>query len=99
MTYKIKDIISTLMNIENYPFDLDTDLKYMDTLTERYPQLDLDDVIKDYATYKLDHPLKPSDNPRSQINTACKKSVEWGKNLKKQNGSQSIYKDLSNYEP
>lgn len=73
-----------LQSVANYPFDREKDLKQYHLLTERYPELDILDVAKDWAAYKLDKPLNKESNPRSQLNTACKKSLEWGKNLKKQ---------------
>lgn len=78
--------LEVLQTIPNYPYDRNKDLAMYYRLKERYPQLDLIEAIKDWATYKLDKPLKEGDNPRSQINTACKKYIEWGRNLKKEDG-------------
>lgn len=76
------EILKTLSTVENYPLDREKDLDMIKRLEKRYPQLDLVESIKDWATYKLDKPLKKKDNPRSQINTSCKNYVKWGKNLK-----------------
>lgn len=76
-----------LEGIENYPLDRQKDLDMYNRLKERYPTLNLIESLKDWATYKLDKPLKAKDNPRSQINTSFKKYVEWGKNLKGGNTS------------
>jgi len=84
MTQTQQDYIGTLKAILNYPFDIEQDIKYYTTLEERYPTLNLLEMIKDYAVYKLDNPIKENDNPRSQINTQCKKNVEWNKNIKTQ---------------
>ena len=74
-----------LQLVKNYPFDRAKDLEMYEKLKERYPQLDLVESIKDWSTYKIDKPLKANCNPRSQINTSCKKHVEWGRNLKTEN--------------
>ncbi len=74
--------LNTLSKIENYPLDRKRDLKLYQTLAERYPQLDLIAAIEQWAAYKLDKPLNGKSNPRSQINTAFKKYLEWGKCLK-----------------
>lgn len=74
--------IKILEGVKNYPLDRTKDLDMYKRLSERYPTLNLIESLKDWATYKLDKPLKTKDNPRSQINTSFKKYVEWGKNLK-----------------
>src|SRR5690554_5293601 len=74
--------LNTLAKIENYPFDRRRDLKLYQTMAERYPQIDLIAAVEQWAAYKLDKPLDEKSNPRSQINTAFKKYLEWGKCLK-----------------
>lgn len=74
--------LSVLSKIENYPLDRKRDLELYRTMAERYPELDLVAAIEQWATYKLDKPLAENANPRSQINTAFKKYLEWGKCLK-----------------
>jgi len=93
------EILETLSMVKNYPIDREKDLDMIKRLEERYPQLDLVESIKDWATYKLDKPLKPKDNPRSQINTSCKNYVKWGKNLKgvKLNGTDKGSNRKSKY--
>lgn len=93
------EILETLSMVKHYPIDREKDLDMIKRLEERYPQLDLVESIKDWATYKLDKPLKPKDNPRSQINTACKNYVKWGKNLKgvKLNGTDKGSNRKSKY--
>jgi len=76
------EILKTLSTVENYPMNREKDLDMIKRLEKRYPTLNLVEAIKDWATYKLDKPLKKKDNPRSQINTSCKNYVKWGKNLK-----------------
>ena len=73
--------LNTLSKIENYPIDRNRDLELYRTMIERYPELDLMAAIEQWAAYKLDQPLTEKSNPRSQINTAFKKYLEWGKCL------------------
>ena len=74
--------LETLAAIKNYPTDRARDYELYRTMAERYPELDLVAAIEQWATYKLDKPLAENANPRSQINTAFKKYLEWGKCLK-----------------
>jgi len=76
------EFLEVLETVPGYPFDRKKDLEMLRRLKERYPQLDHVESIKDWREYKADHPLTPKDNPRSQINTAFKKYVEWGKNIR-----------------
>lgn len=78
-----KQFINILSKINNYPLDRKKDLEMYKSLEERYPTLNLVEAIEQWKIYKLDQPLKSKSNPRSQINTAFKKYVEWGKCLKK----------------
>ncbi len=74
--------LNVLSKIENYPLDRSRDLELYRTMTDRYPRLDLLAAIEQWAAYKMDRPLTEKSNPRSQINTAFKKYLEWGKCLK-----------------
>ncbi|KNF09317.1 hypothetical protein CLPU_3c00950 [Gottschalkia purinilytica] len=82
LTQNEEDFLKVLNTIDNYPFDREKDLKMYHTLKERYEQLDMLEAIKQWSAYKLDEPLKAKSNARSQINTAFKKYIEWGKCLK-----------------
>ena len=84
--------LDTLATIENYPLDRKRDLKLYQTLAERYPQLDLIAAVEQWAAYKLDKPLDEKSNPRSQINTAFKKYLEWGKCLKERSAKSGAVK-------
>lgn len=84
LTADEQEFIETLQGVKGYPLDRAKDRNLYQTLTQRYPELDILDVARDWAAYKLDKPLDKKSNPRSQLNTACKKSLEWGKNLKRQ---------------
>ena len=84
MTSDESTFIKELEQIKNYPLDRKKDIEFYNTLQERYPTIDLILMIQDYAVYKIDHPIAEKDNPRSQINTQCKKCLEWKKCLKKQ---------------
>ena len=84
-----ENFFKTLSEIENYPLDKKKDLEMYTTLEERYPTLNLLEAIDQWRIYKLDQPLKAKSNPRSQINTAFKKYVEWGKCLKGEKNNSS----------
>src|SRR5699024_11095684 len=64
------EFLEILSTVEDYPVDMEKDLDMIKRLEERYPQLNLVEAIKDWATYKLDKPLKEKSNARSQINTS-----------------------------
>ena len=83
LTEDEKHFLEILNQIENYPLDRKKDLEMFKTLAERYPELNLLEAIEQWRMYKLDKPLKANSNPRSQINTAFKKYIEWGKCIKK----------------
>ena len=80
--------LNTLAAIENYPTDRARDYELYRTMAERYPELDLVAAIEQWAAYKLDQPLTEKSNPRSQINTAFKKYLEWGKCLKERSATR-----------
>lgn len=86
-----KQFLDILNQIENYPLDRKKDLEMYHSLIERYPLLNLLEAIEQWRIYKLDQPLKTKSNPRSQINTAFKKYIEWGKCLKKAGGNIGEY--------
>ncbi len=91
-----QEFLSVLELVPNYPFSRQKDLEMYHTMRQRYPTLNHIEAIKDWQTYKLDKPLKAKDNPRSQINTAFKKYVEWGKCLMskpKKQPSANYYND------
>ncbi len=75
--------LDTLSQVKNYPLDRKKDIEMYKTMGERYPELDLNEAIEQWQAYKLDQPLKPNSNPRSQINTSFRNYVEWGKCLRK----------------
>ncbi len=75
--------LDTLSQVKNYPLDRERDIEMYKTMKERYPELDLNEAIEQWQAYKLDQPLKPNSNPRSQINTSFRNSVRWGKCLRK----------------
>jgi len=82
LTESEERFLNTLSKIENYPLDREKDLEMHKTLADRYPRLDLTEAIEQWRVYKLDKPLTEKSNPRSQINTAFKKYLGWGKCLK-----------------
>lgn len=89
LTEDEQKFIEILQGVKDYPLDRERDRDLYQTLVERYPELDILDVARDWAAYKLDKPLDKKSNPRSQLNTACKKSMEWGKNKKAPKPKQS----------
>lgn len=76
------NFIEILKGIDNYPIDMKKDIDLYNRLTKKFPMLDILKVAEGYAVYKLDKPIKKKDNPRSQLNTACEKSLEWNRNYK-----------------
>ncbi|MDP4128473.1 MAG: DUF4373 domain-containing protein [Bacillota bacterium] len=76
------EFISILQSLRDYPLDRVKDLEMLKTLEQRYPTLDIVESLKDWYIYKQDKPLKEKDNPRLQINTWCKKAIQYGKNIK-----------------
>lgn len=94
LTKEEEQFLKTLSEIENYPLDRKKDLEMYKTLEERYPTLNLVEAIEQWRIYKLDKPLKERSNPRSQINTAFKKYVEWGKCIKGENKDARATKDV-----
>jgi len=72
-----RQALKTLKAVENYPFDYKKDLELIRLLAVDYPQLDVLDQVKRWATYKLDKPLKKKSNPRSQLRNWFNKAVEF----------------------
>ncbi len=84
-----QEFLQTLQTVKGYPLDREKDIGMYYTLQQRYPQLNILESVKDWSVLKLDKPLKPKENPRAQINTSCKKHVEWGRNLKNKGDPQN----------
>jgi hypothetical protein len=61
--------LAELKAVDDYPFDYAKDLKCIRALAVDFPDCDLWLTVKDWATYKLDHPLEKKSNPRSQLRT------------------------------
>jgi len=74
-----KEILSVLKNINNYPFDYETDLEHIRELSLDYPKLNLLEEVKKWNTYKKDKPLKKNSNSRLQFRNFIKKANEWNK--------------------
>ena len=73
------NFLQTLYGVVGYPADIEKDRQLYSNLYDRYPEVDLTAVAKDWANYKLDKPLTKKCNPRAQINTFCKNSERWDK--------------------
>lgn len=72
-------MLNALKSVPDYPFDYERDLEHIRALAVDYPTLDLANEIKKWRTYKLDKPLKPKSNPRSQLRNWCEKAVEYSR--------------------
>jgi len=75
-------IIQVLEKVKNYPLDREKEIDMYSRLTEKYPDLDIVSVIKEWSINKLDKPLKAKDSPRSQISKWCSNAAKWGQNPK-----------------
>ena len=96
MTPEQDKYISILKTIKNYPLNLEKDIEHYNTLIDRYPEVDLIEMLKDWASYKLDKPLTKKCNPRSQLNTQCKLCIKWNKNIK--NNTEKINNSWKGYD-
>jgi len=76
--------IDVLKEIKNYPVDLLKDKEMFNRLEEKFSNLDLLEVAREWKIYKEDKPLVKNSNARSQFNTSCTKYAEWGKCLKQE---------------
>ena len=74
-----KQILNLFKNIDNYPFDYETDLDHIRELAVDYPHINLFDKAKEWNTYKKDKPLKKNSNARLQFRNFIKKAEEWRK--------------------
>ncbi len=74
----LRELLNQLKQIKNYPFDIEKDIEFINSLLVDYPTLDIKEELKKWATYKLDKPLiTKKSNARSQFRNWCKKSAEW----------------------
>lgn len=87
------ELLNIIKSVPGYLFDYVTDLEMIRSLAVDFPGVDLKDELKQWQTYKLDQPLTPRSNPRSQIRNWMKKAVEFGR-TKKTGGK----KDVSGYD-
>src|SRR6056297_2246768 len=74
-----KQILNTFKNINNYPFNYETDLSHIRELSVDYPTINLLEKVKEWNTYKKDKPLKKNSNARLQFRNFIKKANEWNK--------------------
>ena len=74
-----KQILNTFKNINNYPFNYETDLSHIRELSVDYPAINLLEKAKEWNTYKKDKPLKKNSNARLQFRNFIKKANEWNK--------------------
>ena len=76
LTDSEKQILNLFKNINNYPFDYETELDHIRELAVDYPQINLFDKAKEWNTYKKDKPLKKNSNARLQFRNFIKKAEE-----------------------
>lgn len=69
--------LKMLKSVPNYPFEHDKDLDYLRTLFVDFPSVKALNEIKKWCTYKLDHPLKKTSNPRLQLRNWFENAVKW----------------------
>jgi hypothetical protein len=74
-----RKVLHELSEVEGYPFSYERDLEHIRKLAVDFPEIDLLLTVKDWATYKLDHPLEKKSNPRSQLRTWFKNEREFRK--------------------
>lgn len=70
-------ILSELRKVQRYPLDTPKDLDFIRSLSLDFPTLDILAEAKKWRAYKLDKPLAPKSNPRSQFRNWCDKAVKW----------------------
>ena len=73
----LRELLNQLKQIKNYPFDIEKDIEFINSLLVDFPSLDIKEELKKWATYKLDKPLNKNSNARLQFRNWCKKSAEW----------------------
>lgn len=74
-----QEILAVLQSVKNYPYDEPTDLECIRKLAADYPEVDLLQEIKHWATWVIDKPLKKKgeSRPRSQIRNWVRKAKEF----------------------
>jgi len=76
-TIEEREVLKTLSQVENYPFDYEKDLQFIRDLSVEFPEIDICEEIKKWRTYKIDKPLKKKNNPRLQLRNWMAKAVEF----------------------
>ncbi len=79
--------LAELKRVGGYPFNEQADIELMRRLAERYPNVKVHEVIWDWCTGRIGKPIQKKENPRSQLNTWCKKRQEWAQERRSQGGS------------
>ena len=78
--------LDELSRVTKYPYEEQTDLDLIRRLAGKYPSVNVYSVVSDWCISKLGKPLTAKENPRSQINTWCRKQAEWQAERVKKNG-------------
>lgn len=74
-----RTILNSLKNVAGYPFDYQKDLQHIRALAVDFPDVNLQEEVRKWATYKLDKPLTAKSNPRSQLRSWMTKVIEFSK--------------------
>lgn len=85
LTDNEKNILDLLKNVPGYKFKLDTDLAFIRDLQNDFPMTNVLDKLKGWKVWLLDHPLKKTSNPRSQIRNWLKPK-SWEKTAREPTG-------------
>jgi len=72
-----RQALALLKDIDNWPFDFETDLEKLRELSVDCPDIDILEQVKKYRDYKVDNPLTKKSNPRLQLRNWMEKAQEW----------------------
>jgi hypothetical protein len=99
ITEQEKKILSVLQNVKNYPYDKPTDIECIRSLAADYPDVDLLQELKHWATWVLDKPLvKGKSKPRSQIRNWVRKAREFRENKTNRNRNGPVDRRKMSFE-
>ncbi|HHW14670.1 MAG TPA: hypothetical protein GXX28_07025 [Firmicutes bacterium] len=71
ITEEERETLQVLRSVPGYPFKFQRDLEHIRNLAVEFPTVDILTEAKKWRAYKLDKPLKPNSNPRSQFHNWC----------------------------
>jgi predicted phage replisome organizer len=91
-----RNLLHTLKNIKDWPFDYNKDLEHIKSLEVDFPQIDLLDEVQRFKAYKLDKPLKQGSNARLQLRNWCANAIKFKRT--KQSGGFNLDQKLKELE-